>query len=129
MKKLICVVLILLLPVVALADVDLASMPYDELMTLHRSIVAEIMSRPEWKEVTVPPGIYVIGEDIPVGSYSLECVDHNSIIETNKIGSARSDFYNVLGNGETVGKVELKEGYTIRISGTVIFRPPVLLGF
>lgn len=74
MKKLLALSLILILALpAALADgVDLSSMSYDELTDLRSQLEQEIMSRPEWKEVQVPPGRYVAGVDFPAGRYTGE---------------------------------------------------------
>lgn len=74
MKKLLALSLILILALpAALADgVDLSSMSYDELTALRSQLEQEIMSRPEWKEVQVPPGRYVAGVDFPAGRYTGE---------------------------------------------------------
>ena len=129
MKKIICLCLIIcLFSAISFAE-DLSSMTYDDLIEMNRKITAEIIKRPEWKEVTVPAGVYVIGKDIPAGEYSIECVDRSSIIEVNRIGKKSYVFYNLISQGEVIGKITLEEEHTISLSGTVIFRPPVLLGF
>lgn len=129
MKKLISIILILcLFPVVSLAD-DLSSMSYEDLITLSRQITAEIMSRPEWKEVDVPSGEWVIGEDIPEGYYSITATDRTAIVSATPIGSKAEDFYHVIGEGETVGKAFFKTGSIFKTSRTVILAPPKGLGF
>lgn len=131
MKKLISVFLLLCLLIgCAAADsIDLSSMTFDQLVDLQKSISAEIVKRPEWKEVSVPAGNYIIGEDIPAGTYSIEGADALAVIESTKPGSRMSEFYYMLDRGEVVGKVELTEGCSLRLNGAVIFRPPVSLGF
>lgn len=62
------------------------------------------MSRPEWKAVEVPAGEWIIGQDIPEGYYSITAKDKIAITQSNPVGSARDDFYHVLGANETVGK-------------------------
>lgn len=128
MKKVICVVLLLcLFPVVSMAE-DLASMSYEDLIALSQRITSEIMSRPEWKEVEVPSGIWTVGVDIPAGVYSITpvgssanfaCYDENGRLQINLL---------CLG-GKPIGKVELKEGWTVEPSKPVIFAPPMALGF
>ena len=70
MKKLIALVLVILslIPMVAFADVELGGMSFDELVSLNGKLLKEIVSRPEFKEVTVPTGSYKVGEDIPAGT-------------------------------------------------------------
>lgn len=130
MKKLIALALVILslIPVAVLADVDLSSMSYDELVSLNSKLFAEIISRPEFKEVTVPTGTYNVGEDIPAGTYSLGLANgtFGSMIQINGFQGS----YAVTSTDQTVGKVVLKEGDSVEISmGSIIFKPYVGLGF
>lgn len=130
MKKLFALTLVILalLPVVAYADVDLSSMSYDELITLNGQLFKEIMSRPEFKEVTVPTGSYIVGSDIPAGTYSLGLASgtFGSMIRINDF----QDAYSVTSSDPSVGKVTLKDGDSVDISmGSIVFKPYVGLGF
>lgn len=130
MKKLIIFALVIasLIPVVAFADVDLGSMSYDELITLNGQLFKEIMSRPEFKEVNVPTGSYVVGSDIPAGTYSLGLASgtFGSMIRINDFQEA----YSVTSSDPSVGKVTLKDGDAVDISmGSIVFKPYVGLGF
>ncbi len=62
MKRIIVLTLALLLCLVNTAvyseSIDLSSLSYNELVVLQSKIVKEITSRPEYKEVTVPLGVY-----------------------------------------------------------------------
>lgn len=60
---------------VASADVDLSGMSYDELVALKDQINLAIWDSEEWQEVTVPQGIWVVGEDIPAGTWTVKCLD------------------------------------------------------
>ena len=77
MKKLLCALLILVLslPLAASADVDLSGMSFDELVALREQINLAIWNCQEWQEVTVPIGIWKIGEDIPVGKWTIRIAD------------------------------------------------------
>lgn len=76
MRKLITVILILalILPAAALAEAQNPFKDYtmEQLYMLLSIVQSEILSRSEWKEVTVPPGNYVIGEDIPAGHWTIK---------------------------------------------------------
>lgn len=129
MKKLFALTLVILalLPVVACADVDLSSMSYDELLSLNGKLFAEIISRPEFKEVTVPAGSYTVGEDIPSGVYSLELGkgSFGSMLLVNGFEKSHS-----VTAESPVGKIEFKDGDTVEISiGAIVFKPYVGLGF
>ena len=72
MKKLFCLLLVVcVIPVFSWAETDLSSMSFDQLLDLRSALNAEIISRPEWKEVVVPAGTWIVGRDIPTGSYSV----------------------------------------------------------
>ena len=77
MKRIISIIAIIALLItlftpIALSDsIDLSSMSWDELVALSAKINAELMSRPEFKEVTVPRGAYKVGEDIPAGKWTI----------------------------------------------------------
>ena len=78
MKKLLAIILAvtMLLPTVALSDLpDLSSLSLEELHELRKTVCAEILSRSQWESVTVPPGFYVIGEDIPAGHWTIKYKD------------------------------------------------------
>ena len=72
MKRFLCLVLVLLLlPIVSLADVDLSPYTTEQLYALREIISYEILSRGEYKDVELPQGYYVVGQDIPEGHWSI----------------------------------------------------------
>lgn len=77
MKKLLVLVLVaaILLPAVALADVDLSSLSFKELAELRDRCQIEMMKRDEWQEVTVPAGVWEVGKQIPAGTWLVKCSD------------------------------------------------------
>ena len=80
MKKLIAVILILvvLVPAYSFADLpDISGLSYDELVQLKDNINLAMWNSDKWQEVTVPIGVWTIGEDIPVGHWTIS-VDKNS---------------------------------------------------
>ena len=128
MRKFVCFALILcLLPVMALAD-DLSSMSFDDLMALRQQITAEIMSRPEWKEVTVPAGNWEVDKDIPIGFYSITATDSLTIV---RLEDKNGDFvfYKTMDNGEMCGKAEFAKGSVLYVNKPVILAPVASLGF
>ena len=130
MKKIICVVLILMLPVMALADgIDLSSMTYDQLITLRKSLTEEIMNRPEWKEVTIPAGDWNIGSDIPAGTYSITPTKYTLILIWEHGIDSGLVFNRLLDKGESYGKITLKEGWIMQVSDPIILAPPISPGF
>ena len=76
MKKLLAAsALCLALCAPAIAEVDLSGMSYAELVSLKDQINLAMWQCQEWQEVTVPQGVWVVGEDIPAGHWSVSPVD------------------------------------------------------
>ena len=75
MKKIICFALLLclLVPVACAESIDLDSLSFQELAALRDRIQLVMMQRDEWQEVTVPQGVYKVGEDIPAGKWVVKC--------------------------------------------------------
>ena len=131
MKRTIALLLILVcVAATAAADTDLSSMTFDELVALNKAVVMEIMTRPEWKEVTVPGGTWIVGKDIPAGAYSITPTDSGGYIEiTDKSGNSIVN-QGIRNMENAIGKVELLDGYVVYIErGSVIFSPAIGLGF
>ena len=131
MKRTIALLLILVcVAATAAADTDLSSMTFDELVALNKAVVMEIMTRPEWKEVTVPGGTWIVGKDIPAGTYSITPTDSGGYIEiTDKSGNSIVN-QGIRNMENAIGKVELLDGYVVYIErGSVIFSPAIGLGF
>ena len=132
MKKLFSVILLVcMIPVFAFAA-DLSDLSFDELIKLRDEINAEIVSRPEWKETEVPAGQWVVGEDIPAGTYSITCATHALVRVWKKAVNDYSNsglLFNQAVKKETIGKISLEAGWIFDTSGVVIFAPPQSLGF
>lgn len=131
-KKFLSVILVLcLLPVIALAEVDLSTMSVDELIALNKAVVMELMSRKDFKEVTVPAGEYKVGEDIPAGIYTVK-VKANQFASLNVLDSKKnytSKIY-VVEVDNPIGKLVLEEGEIVATTyGSAIFTPYAGLGF
>lgn len=149
MKKFCCILVgLMLLCSVALAEVDLESMSFDELIDLREQITIEITSRPEWKEVNVPAGIYEIGVDIPAGHWTISPVNdsvafnYGSALNETKTdiapmnltatgGAGKPEtFMNEVFGMESVS-IDLAEGNWIFLNNQSIFTPYIrpTLGF
>lgn len=94
MKKLALILLIAILAVgFAHAEtLDFTGMTDDELISVYRAAQSEIESRGlvVGEERTLREGKYIIGEDIPAGSYTITCI--------GTAGEAMGDTYGSLGN-------------------------------
>lgn len=151
MKKLVVLMLVIMLAgATAFAEVDLSGMNYDELVTLKDQINMAIWQSQDWQEVTVPQGLWVVGEDIPAGKWTVKCADFSlddfmmdsvsieigdSLTESGGIGlSARYEaetIYNPNASSYDEGNIteytfDLKDGdyVMIRTSGNqAIFTP------
>ena len=59
----------------ASAEIDLSNMSFGELVALKDQINLAIWNSQEWQEVTVPHGVWKVGEDIPAGTWTVRCSD------------------------------------------------------
>lgn len=75
-------------PVAAQATVDesiqyvsaetLESMSFEALLQLQTRVNAQLAEKATWKDVEVPQGVWVVGEDIPAGKWTVTCADPKS---------------------------------------------------
>lgn len=79
-RKIISGVLALILAVIPYSAFakTIDEMSFEELLTWRERITQELFSRPEWQSVTVPPGVYQVGRDIPAGTWTVKCSEDNS---------------------------------------------------
>ena len=116
---------------------DLSNLSYDELIELHKQVSLAIMQSNEWKEVTVPVGTYIIGQDIPAGDYTVLYTGevHSALYIFSNTQALEEDNYidsAILSDawGLSIGKLSLKDGQAIKISGSpLVFTPYKGLGF
>ena len=134
MKKFLLLLLAGLLIVSSAFADDLSSMTIDELRQLQNEINAEIRSRPEWKEVEVPSGTWVVGKDIPAGEYSIKMGKEGfyvSVKRPNKYGT--TDLIvnqGITSDDAMVGRVDLQNNDIVEVKhGKAVFAPAVSLGF
>lgn len=85
----------------ALADVDLSGMSFDELVALRNQIDQAIWASDGWQEVTVPAGVYHIGEDIPAGKWTIRPADSQTAevyygVGLKNGGASIDDVYDVV---------------------------------
>lgn len=147
MKKLITIILILalILPAAALADLpDISGLSFDELVQLRDQINGAIWKSQEWQEVTVPIGVWKIGEDIPAAKWTISAASDNAIVGTFIVYCSKLDSTGLEGSwdgsvyvyqaieNEAYGEgyypisfdIECKEGmYLIVKEGPAMFKP------
>lgn len=135
MRRLFALVLVFLMMFCSVAtaeSIDLTALTFEELIALRQEIDMLLFASDEYKDVPVPAGDYVIGEDIPAGTYSL---DSDGYAMISVYADASKDLMGMdachsVGGGETVGKIELKDGQVIEIQmGSIIFKTYTGLGF
>lgn len=148
MKRLIALLLacLLVVPCAFAEDIDLSSLSFIDLVILKERISQELTTRPEWKSVPVPPGLYQVGVDIPAGDWCLKCADSSNVVNVTcgtKLNDTRTDvdggfqFYGLIykeddGSNTTQINAVLYDGLYIRVQfGSVLFTTPekVTLGF
>jgi hypothetical protein len=129
MRKLITLLLIaaLLLPAAALADLpDISGLTEAELIELNRKIQLRLFSEKLVEGVEVPPGVYMVGEDIPEGKYRVEYRTENKYSLATFDAYREEPFFSfqsILGytNPYEIGKIELSNGIKIRIENASLF--------
>lgn len=103
----------------------------EELLAMKIMLETELASRTDAKDfkVTVPQGRYIIGIDIPAGTYTLTLKGLSGLITYFENGES-IDVHLLTEDHDTVGKVELYNGLQIEISyGPIVFTPYKGLGF
>lgn len=73
MKRLFALFLLLamLISSAAADPVDLSGMSFDELVQLRDQLNLAIWNSQEWQEVTVLAGVWIVGQDIPAGHWTV----------------------------------------------------------
>lgn len=138
MKRVICVlsVILLLASACALAENEFSGLSFAELLQKQSDLTAAIWASDGWQEVTVPAGTYIVGRDIPAGSWTVRTASkYFSTIWWDYLESNGS-FPEYYGNGEVLSVPEfsgvdelvlrVSDGQVIMIEdGAVIFTPYV----
>ena len=130
MKKLITVILILalLLPAAALADLpDISGLSSDELLELNHQIQMLLFSEKLVQGITVEQGKYIIGEDIPAGTYRIEITGIGGFYDLYDKPDGKKIAAGLTGSTyhvDGIGKLILEEGnYLCFTNSTFIFYP------
>ena len=120
-------------PAVASERIDFSDLSLDGLIMLKTWINEEIAERTkDEKAVRVPTGLYIVGADIPVGTYTITSVSDKIYSTVVKVYNSNGDQISValLSKGEQIGKLELLIGQYVEIKdGAVEFSTYKGLGF
>lgn len=144
MKKLVSFLLLLLvLPISALADVNLSGMSFDDLVALRDQLNLAIWNSQEWQEVTVPQGVWKVGEDIPAGHWTIKAangaycrITYGDVLDNSNDISYRSNnrqsdyiyskssFLYDEGSSRIQMDIDMQENYYVQIEqGNCVFSP------
>lgn len=144
MKKLLCILLLVCMTATAAAEsVDLSGLSYADLVALKDRINLAIWNSQEWQEVTVPQGVWIVGEDIPAGTWDVKCATDkyadvyygNELREDGVSVKINQRFYHEIvvstdyrryepGKDRDVLTIEIREGdYVVIEDSSVIFMP------
>lgn len=144
-KTIIFILAVFTLVSVAFAEpaFDLSALSYGELVALKDQINLAMWNSKEWQEVTVPQGLWLVGEDIPVGHWTISAspsswvtVTYGSELDDNQkeIEWLCKGYYQELLTGEKHVfssdddlrsiDIDAKAGYYFEIKdGNVVFTP------
>lgn len=128
MKKLVALILaVLLLTGCALAEdwqAKLAEYSLEELQAMAAAYDAEIIRRTK-ESFEVPTGTYIVGEDLPAGTYSVDYVNNAGIVglydSQRALDTDDPYFFEIVSKSERIGKVTLKAGDILTVDATVSF--------
>ena len=126
MRKLFTVVLVLsmLMPAAALADLpDISGLTQEELIELNRMIQVRLFDEKLAEGVTIHPGVYTVGEDLPAGVYRAEAIipEEAYVMGSALVFNPDDRFMDVsgsvIGNGyENIGKIVMEDGQIFEVS-------------
>lgn len=131
MKKLIAsilaIVLCFSLSVMAIAEVDLASMSVNELNELRVQIENEILSK--GGDVRIETGTFVGGTDIAPGSYEFKKIEEGTNATYLLSRADGSDFIADFISHETYTRIIINEGDELQITDPCYIRKGGKIGF
>lgn len=130
MKRLLTIVLalVMILPATSLADVpDLSGLSAEELLETIRAAQLLLFSSELVNGITVPQGEYIIGEDIPAGTYRIEITGTGGYYDLYKSKGGQMLATGLTGSTyhvSDIGKLVLEDGNVLMYrNSTFIFYP------
>lgn len=130
MKKLAAILLALFVICAAACaeGIDLSGMSFDDLLALRQRVDEAIWNSDGWQSVTVPGGVYVIGEDIPAGRWSVAA---DGLFSSLTLYPSKADYtaqeYNYITmqalTEDQTYTLECADGNCIEINGGLVFTP------
>ncbi|MBQ3326547.1 MAG: hypothetical protein IJG86_02015 [Clostridia bacterium] len=124
----------LLLGGAASADVDLSGMSYDELVALQADVISAIAESGGAVSFRAEPGEYIVGEDIPVGRYSVRAAGDDfcviSVDNADGLMRVNESFEESSRPGKVIGQLILEYGERVSVrSGALLFASPAGISF
>ena len=142
MKKLllllVCTLLLLTVYSVTAQNIDLSQYSYVDLQNIAAQAQMEMMERPEFQEVEVPTGLYVVGKEIPAGQWTVTRTGIYSSIVTgdtldstqNSIANSKNHYSKILNDETPTYKITLLDGMYVQIiKNPIIFSSPIYVPF
>lgn len=113
--------LVMILAAVPVTAEGLDSFTLDELQAAAASIRAEILRR-QGEPITLWPGVYIVGQDIPEGTYRVDAVSMYGLFEVYRDSSDMdfpfySQWLDISGDvgTPTIGRIQLQSNQAIMI--------------
>ena len=120
------------------AQYDLSGFSYTDLQNIVAQAQKEMMTRPEFQSVEVPVGLYVVGREIPAGTWTLSRTGtRNPSVTTGTELSNQNEiminlaYYSVwLNDDAPVQNITLEEGKYVQVErAAVVFSTPTGVSF
>ena len=121
-------ILALTLPAMAGAAIpDISDLSHDELIELDQQIHLRLFDEQLIEGVRVPQGTYIIGEDIPAGTYRIEITDGTGYYDVYDKPDGKLIYSGITGksyNVTEIGKITFDDGNILElVNSTFIFYP------
>lgn len=106
---------------VSAEKIDFSDLSLDQLIMLKTWVTEEIAERTkDEKEVRVPMGEYIIGTDIPSGTYTITCKDICAAVSVYSSSGSLMDSY-FINENDSIGKINLQQGQVIQTTTALYF--------
>lgn len=132
MKRIIIALLLIVfvVPSACALTIDPTTATLDELIQARTEIERYIMENKDFKQVAVPSGSYVVGDQIPAGEYVIDCQSLAVVSVYNDASKTELRNMYAVSEDSPIGRLVLTDEDVIDITGVgVLFSPYAGLGF
>lgn len=106
---------------VSAEKIDFSDLSLDQLIMIKTWVTEEIAERTkDKKEVRVPMGEYIIGTDIPSGTYTITCKDFCASVSVYSSSGSLIDLY-FINENDSIGKINLQQGQIFKTTTELYF--------